>query len=235
MDQGNAPELGRDRLEDVRLAVYASLARTGRAPRPPELAAAVDLTVDQTRTALRLLHQRRDLVLASAREDDRVVMAHPFATVPLGFSVMGRQTLWWGGCAWDSFALPHLLPDEPEVLVATQCPGCDAALAWVVDRHAPPAGEQVAHFLVPARRMWDDVLHTCGNQRLFCSADCVRGWLARTGHQQGYLMDLATLWRLARGWYAGRLDRGYTRREPAQAAAYFASAGLHGPFWGLPD
>lgn len=22
---------------------------------------------------------------------------------------------WWGGFAWDSFALPHLLPDGPEV------------------------------------------------------------------------------------------------------------------------
>ena len=46
-------------------------------------------------------------------------MAHPFATIPLGFSVMGRATLWWGGCAWDAFALPHLLPDELAVLVAT--------------------------------------------------------------------------------------------------------------------
>jgi hypothetical protein len=67
-----------------------------------------------------------------------IVMAHPFAAVPLG-----------GGCAWDSFALPHLLPVEPEVLVATRCPGCGAALAWVVDRDRPPAGEEVAHFLVP--------------------------------------------------------------------------------------
>ncbi|WP_236046507.1 hypothetical protein [Streptacidiphilus fuscans] len=48
-------------------------------------------------------------------------------------------------------------------------------------------------------------------------------------------MDLATLWRLARHWYAGRMDRGYQRRDPASAAAYFAEVGLHGPFWGLPD
>src|SRR3954469_10855750 len=64
-------------------------------------------------------------------------MAHPFSAAPLGFSVMGRETLWWGGCAWDSFALPHLLYDEPDVLVATRCPGCDAALAWVRARGAP--------------------------------------------------------------------------------------------------
>jgi hypothetical protein len=48
-------------------------------------------------------------------------------------------------------------------------------------------------------------------------------------------MDLETLWRLARGWYTGRLDRGYQRREPTAAAAYFREVGLRGGFWGLPD
>ena len=152
----------------------------------------------------------------------------------LGFSVLGRNTVWFGGCAWDSFALPHLLPDEPDVLVATRCPACGRPHAWVVGRDRPPEGDQVAHFLVPTSRIWDDVVFTCGHQQLFCDRGCVDQWLADTGHDEGYVMDLATLWRLARGWYAGRLDRGYTRKEPSEAAAYFAEVGLSGPFWGLP-
>ncbi|MDT0469275.1 hypothetical protein [Streptomyces gibsoniae] len=48
-------------------------------------------------------------------------------------------------------------------------------------------------------------------------------------------MDLVTLWRLARNWYAGRMEPGYTRRDPSSAAAYFAEVGLHGKFWGLAD
>lgn len=206
--------------EDVRLAVYRSFAETGRPP-PPE-----SLDGD----ALRELHEQRHVVLGA---DGSIVMAHPFASVPLGFSVMGRETLWWGGCAWDSFALPHLLPSEPEVLVATQCPGCGAALAWVVGREKPPAGDEVAHFLVPVSRIWEDVVHTCGNQRLFCGQQCVEAWLAQTANERGYVLDLATLWRLASGWYEGRLDRGYRRREPSEAQAYFRSVGLSGPFWGL--
>ena len=67
------------------------------------------------------------------------------STVDLGFSVKGAHTLWWGGCAWDSFAIPHLVDAEPSVLVATRCPACDAALSWVVDRTEPPTGDQVAH------------------------------------------------------------------------------------------
>jgi hypothetical protein len=34
---------------------------------------------------------------------------------------------------------------------------------------------------------------------------------------------------------AGRLDRGYRRREPAAAAEYFREVGLRGSFWGLPE
>ena len=99
-------------------------------------------------------------------------MAHPFSAVPLGFSVMGRRTLWWGGCAWDSFALPHLLPGESEVLVATRCPACGRPHAWSVGPTS--AGRRAGRPLrVPAARMWDDVVHTCGHQRLFCSEDCV--------------------------------------------------------------
>jgi hypothetical protein len=160
-------------------------------------------------------------------------MAHPFSAVPLGFSVMGTRTLWWGGCAWDSFALPHLLRGEGEVLVATLCPACGCPHAWNAGSASPPDGGQVAHFLVPAARMWDDVVHTCRHQRLFCSEDCVGQWLRATGSARSYVMDLATLWRLAAHWYDGRLDRGYIRRDPGQAKEYLRSVGLSGSFWGL--
>ncbi|MEV4319442.1 organomercurial lyase [Actinocrispum sp. NPDC049592] len=220
--------------ERVRLAVYHGFAGTGRAPDVPELAALTGLAHDHVRRELRSLHASHDLVL-DAQDNDRIVMAHPFASVPLGFSVMGAHTLWWGGCAWDSFAMPHLLRDEPDVLVATRCPACDTPHAWVVGRGAPPPGGQVAHFLTPMRHVWDDVVRSCGNQRMFCSAGCVDSWLRQTGQQRGYVMDLDTLWRFASDWYTGRLDPGYIRRDPASATAYFAGVGLRGSFWGLPD
>jgi hypothetical protein len=215
--------------ERVRVAVYRSFATTGAAPDDTALAAALDTDTHDVRERLRRLAEARHVVL----DDGRIVMAHPFSAVPLGFAVMGASTLWWGGCAWDSFAIPHLVDLEPDVLVATRCPGCDSPHAWVVDRAGPPRGEQVAHFLVPVAHMWDDVVKTCGHQRIFCNEACVDSWLAREALDRGYIMDLATLWRLARSWYAGRLDPGYERREPAEAAAYFREVGLDGPFWGF--
>ena len=218
--------------ERVRLAVYEALARTGRVPDRATLAREADLADDVVDAAVERLAQARHVVLDDA---GRVVLAHPFATVSFGFAVMGERTLWWGGCAWDSFAIPHLVPAEPVVLVSTRCPGCDAALAWVVSREGPPEGDEVAHFLVPMAQVWDDVVRTCGHQRLFCSPGCVDRWLRATGNTRGYVMDLGALWRLASGWYAGRLEPGYRRREPAEAKDYFRQVGLRGPFWGLDD
>ena len=216
-------------IEDLRLAVYEQF-RRGEIPRVAGLAGELSTTQDQVNAGLATLAAGRHLALGP---DGEITMAHPFSAVPLGFSVMGRDTLWWGGCAWDSFALPHLLPEQGPMLVATPCPACDRAHAWRVDNQEPPAGDQVAHFLVPAARMWDDVVHTSGNQRIVCSRRCVTSWLDRAGLQRGYVMDLPTVWRLASSWYAGRLERGYVRREPSAAADYLRSVGLSGSFWGL--
>lgn len=218
--------------ESVRLAVYRHFAESGLAPTRDTLSRALGLPAEQVDTAFRELAATRHLVLDSQGD---VVLAHPFATRNFAFSVMGERALWWGGCAWDAFAIPHLVRTEPSVLVATTCPDCATPHSWTVGTDAPPPGNQVAHFLVPTAHIWDDVVHACSNQRIFCSERCVDDWLARTGHRRGSVFDLPTLWRLASGWYEGRLHSPYRRREPAEAQAYFRNAGLRGAFWGLGD
>lgn len=213
----------------LRLRIYRQLATRGRVSTPAELAAELAEDEQTVRDALRALARDRLIVLDDA---DTIVLAHPFATRDFGFAVKTGTTLWWGGCAWDSFAIPHLVPDASPALIATTCPACGRAHAWNVSRDAAPAGDQVAHFLVPIPHAWDDVTHTCQNQRIFCDEQCVEVWLARTGNTKGSVFDLGRLWALASDWYTGRLDEHYRRREPSQAAAYFAGVGLTGPFWG---
>lgn len=218
-------------LEDVRLAVFRSLADTGRLPSEDALADAAG-GAERVAAALQSLASQRAWALGA---DGRIVLAHPFATRSFGYSVMSSSTLWWGGCCWDAFAIPHLVPNCGPVVIAGACPACDRALAWRVDTSTPPTTSEVAHFLVPTSHMWDDVIHTCSNQLLFCGDDCVDTWLDDTGNDEGYRMDVATLWKFAAHWYDGRLDRGYKRREPAEALAYFRDVGLRGPFWGLDE
>ena len=111
------------------------------------------------------------------------------------------------------------------MLVATQCPGCGRPQAWVVNRHRPPHSDWLAHFLVPAAHVWDDVVHTCGNQRLFCSEDCITAWLESTGNTRGYVMDV-TRCEVRQPLVRGTVEHGYVRREPAEAKDYFRSVGL---------
>lgn len=220
------------RAEATRHAVYNELASTGSLPSGSVLAVRLGIDVGGLQHDLEEMAAARHVVLDARRE---VVLAHPFATRSFGFSVMGPDTLWWGGCAWDAFAIPNLVPNSPSVLVATRCPACLTPHAWTVTNEAPPEGDQVAHFLVPANRIWPDSAHACENQLIFCSEMCVNDWLKSTGNPRGYVMTLATLWRLAEHWYDGRLDTPYERRDPPLAADYFRQVGLTGAFWGLPD
>lgn len=229
MHGSDGHEADAELLEEVRVAVYAALAATGRLPDTDTLVGIAG-TEAAVHEAVRTLAEQRAWALGA--EGD-IVLAHPFATRSFGYSVMSGTTLWWGGCAWDSFAIPHLVPDAGPVVVATSCPACDRALAWRVDTTAAPDGPERAHFLVPAAHIWDDVVRTCSNQLLFCDDACIDRWLRQTGNAEGYRMDLDTLWRFAAGWYAGRLEPGYRRREPSEARGYFAEVGLSGPFWGL--
>jgi hypothetical protein len=215
--------------ERIRITLYRHLAETGQAIDSHELADAVHVTPEAVESALAELADAHHVVL----DHGAVVLAHPFATRSFRFSVMGPETLWWGGCAWDAFAIPNLVPSARSVLVATTCPACEAPHAWTVTNQHAPAGDQVAHFLVPAAEIWPDATHACENQQIFCDESCVDTWLQRTGNMRGYVMNLTTLWNLAAHWYDGRLDTPYARREPALAATYFQQVGLVGPFWGL--
>ena len=214
--------------KDVRFRIYDSFAKDGVAPTLERLADETSLTVSEIQLVLQELAATRNIVID---EHYRILMAHPFSSIPLGFSVMGSNTLWWGGCAWDSFALPNLL--STEVVVATTCLNCSQSHSWRVDPNNPPQGQQIAHFLIPTSRMWDDVIHTCGNQRIFCDEICLKKWLESSGNDFGYSMDLKILWNLSRTWYEGRLNYEYERREPSAALDYFKSVGLSGEFWGM--
>jgi hypothetical protein len=217
-------------LNDIRLYVYRRFSDDAVAVTPADVAGAFGLTGQAARDALRALHDAHLLVLGPGGE--QIVMAHPWAAVPLGFVVSSSTQKWWGGCAWDSFAIPVLAGET--CLVATHCLGCGQPIALDVAPDRGPGlggGQLVAHLPVPVLRMWDDVVATCNSQRLFCHPGHLADWLARTGTERGAVLGLDQLWDLATGWYAGRLTAGYRRRTPGEAAEFFASINLTGEFW----
>lgn len=213
---------------DVRIYVYRTFADKAMV-NAKDVAFQFRITEDEALQLLRQLHDDHLIVLDIDRTN--IVMAHPWAAKNLGFVVASSKQKWWGGCAWDSFAIPSLINET--CLVVTRCPACGHTLSIDVEPDRPPneTNDWVAHFLVPVTEMWNDVVYSCSNQLIFCNREHVDQWLQKTGNTLGTILDMFTLWTLATEWYKGRLTPEYRRRTANEAAEFFANIGLKGDFW----
>lgn len=68
---------------------------------------------------------------------------------------------------------------------------------------------------------------------LFRSEEHVDRWREARSIARGAVLTVDQCWRLARAWYADRLDPTWRRKTPEEAEAVFAELGLTGPFWRL--
>ena len=137
----------------VRVAVFELLVTGSQDPTPSQLATATGLTVDAVAESLNRLSVEHRLVLSP--EGDRVVMAHPFSGIPTDYQSQIGERVWWANCAWDAFGILALLGDGR--VVATS-PGQPDSVWTVSDGLIAPDG--LVHFVVPARRFWDDIRFT---------------------------------------------------------------------------
>jgi hypothetical protein len=218
----------------VRAAVFRTFADEGRAPSPGELATLVHVDVGEVRSALEELHALHALVLAP--EGDAIRMAHPFSAAPMSFVVRGEcDSLWWGGCAWDSFGIVAAVGEE--LAIETQCPCCRTELRYTAGPETAPAGAPdgaVVRVPRPAREWWDDVVATCTHIRTFCSADHASSWAERTHNPPGDVVPLEQLWALAQPWYGDRLDPDWEPHPREHNQALLEQHGFTGDFWRLP-
>jgi hypothetical protein len=219
-------------LAAARRVVYERFAQTGAPPSPAQVAAALGLDEEDARRRLAELHDRHQLVLGPG--GDAIRMAHPFSAAPMAFVLRapGDDRLWWGGCAWDSFGIVAALGEELEI--TTRCPGCGRTLTYLAGPQAAPPQDLVVRLPRPAREWWDDVVATCSDIRMCCSAQHARDYVAAAGLPDGELVPAAVMWRLALGWYGDRLDPDYAPQDTAQRQAQLDAAGLTGEFWRLP-
>lgn len=68
---------------------------------------------------------------------------------------------------------------------------------------------------------------------LFRSEEHVARWCTRRAMARGGTMTPEQAWRLARAWYADKLEAGWRRKTVEEAEAVFAEIGLSGSFWSL--
>jgi hypothetical protein len=141
---------------DVRLHVYRRFVDDGQPPTVAEVADALGVGEKAAAGSFRRLAEGRVLVLAPGTVS--VWMAQPFCAFPTTFRVETPRGSWWAPCVWDAFGIIGALGDEGTV--ATLCPDCDEPMEFVVEQGALRPADAVAHFVVPARRWWDNIAYT---------------------------------------------------------------------------
>ena len=138
----------------IRSHVYASFVRNGSAPSVSETAAALDLPEAAAAAAYRRLHDAHALVLQPAGTEIR--MLNPFSAVETTYRVEAGGRSWFANCAWDALGIPAALHADGRIESA--CPDCAEPLELeVVDGELFRGAGLLVHFVVPARRWWDDI------------------------------------------------------------------------------
>jgi alkylmercury lyase-like protein len=139
---------------EVRRLVYAHVASEGRPPTVAEAAGRLDCGEAEAAAAYRRLHDAHALVLHPGTTE--IWMAHPFcfASTPHRVTAAGRE--WTATCAWDALGIPAALHADGDAASACACCGDPLALE-VRDGGLAAGGDLLVHFVVPARRWWDDI------------------------------------------------------------------------------
>jgi hypothetical protein len=127
----------------LRIHIYDTLVATGRPP----------LLNDEERQQLAALNIGKTLI--PHPRTGQVWMAGPFAAEPTQYKVSGSST-WYANCAWDMLGIPFITQER--VRIETHCTHCSEPMVMEVSPDERPSLEgAVVHFLVPARRWYDDI------------------------------------------------------------------------------
>jgi len=138
----------------VRAAVIQTLRETGGAPTAPEIADMLSSDGREVSAALHSLADQHRLVLVPGTE--RVMMAHPFSGIASDFLVTIGERIWFANCVWDGLSILALLGDGT---LETHSPATGEPIVLTAG-DGMVQGDAIVHFLVPARRFWDDIVFT---------------------------------------------------------------------------
>jgi hypothetical protein len=137
----------------VRRFVYDVLLARGTPPPVSEIATHFDTAPNEARRTLAELKIGKTLLVHP--ESGEIWMAGPFAATETPYRVSCDTRSWWANCGWDMFGVAMIV-GKP-VRIDARCTDCGAPLTLRCDPDAPPNEEGVVHFLLPARRWYDDI------------------------------------------------------------------------------
>jgi hypothetical protein len=138
----------------IRSEVYGSFVRTGNAPSAGDTAEALALDPNEVEDAFQRLHDAHALVLQPGTTEIR--MLNPFSAFETPHRVHADGRDWFANCAWDALGVLGAL--HTDGAVESECPDCGERLDLEVREGELVRGaDLLVHFVVPARRWWDDI------------------------------------------------------------------------------
>ena len=132
---------------ELRRRIFAFFAANQRAPNPAEVGA--------TGEDFSGLRERHALVVDASGS---IVIANPFSGVPTDDVVESGGHSWFANCCWDALGILAALGADG--VARSHCPDCGEVLELRVSDGALQPSSHVAHFLLPARRWYHDLVFT---------------------------------------------------------------------------
>lgn len=138
----------------LRIFVYDEIIACGVPPTSDAIGQHFDVSPDDARQSLRELRIGKTILVHPGTGE--IWMAGPFSASESAYRLTNGARSWWANCAWDMFGVPMLV-GEP-LRADTRCTDCGDPIALRCDPTLPPNdADGVVHFLLPARRWYDDI------------------------------------------------------------------------------
>lgn len=149
--ENNSDELDKK----VRCHVYDTVMQSGKTPTVTETAAALAQTEDEIRASFNRLADAHMLVLQKGSGE--ILMANPFSAIPTPFLVTAGGKSFYANCIWDAMGIPAMLGQDATIDASCGC--CGTAMSLEITNGAIVSPKGIAHFAIPARRWWDDIVY----------------------------------------------------------------------------
>jgi hypothetical protein len=138
----------------VRRLVYDVALRRGAVPSLAATAHGLDESPQQIAASFQRLAAGRVLVLAP--DSGEILMANPFSAVPTPFLVEFEDYACYGNCIWDAMGVVAMRGRDARI--KTSCGDCGSPMEVQIVSQALQSPHGVAHYALPARRWWDDIV-----------------------------------------------------------------------------
>jgi len=140
-------------ISDIRVFVYETLLDGGRMPTAADMAEHFGVTRDDVVDTLRTA--RIGKTLLPDPHTGEIWMAGPFSARPTTYEVRRGARRWWANCAWDMLGVANLVGHPVDI--SARCTDCGNSLDFQFAAATGTVPDWVVHFLVPARRWYDDI------------------------------------------------------------------------------